>query len=338
MAVSANDGDSFLSEFRASTVSLERDLNACTTRSAVDAVSSKLSILNETLSAHSHMLAPYDSLSASNTLNRLEKLSRARSEVLNPKPKFSFRAKRSKERVGEQEVIRNGKNSMQRNVDSQLLADEKQLGDVEYSTDKKDSSILEKGNDNDNKNVENQIEIHDKADMQFVYSGEQIRGKDVVLSNLSRCKIYLLGTMAAILGDKLSKCQVITGPVDGSVLLSNCNACIIHGIARQFRIHTSISCKFFLRATSGPIIEDCNTLMFAPYVLTYSTLQGDLESIGISDADTEDQWRDVKDFKWLRKDQPSPNWCLAPSEEQPDPSVFKSIEEIDGALNLALPQ
>lgn len=42
----------------------------------------------------------------------------------------------------------------------------------------------------------------------------------------------------------------------------------------QLRIHNTEACDLYVHTVSGPIIEDCDSLRFAPYALTYPGLEG----------------------------------------------------------------
>lgn len=44
----------------------------------------------------------------------------------------------------------------------------------------------------------------------------------------------------------------------------------------QLRIHTTEACDLYVHTVSGPIIEDCDALRFAPYALRYAGLDGDM--------------------------------------------------------------
>lgn len=46
-----------------------------------------------------------------------------------------------------------------------------------------------------------------------------------------------------------------------------------HTITTQLRIHTTEACDLYVHTVSGPIIEDCARLRFAPYALRYPALE-----------------------------------------------------------------
>jgi len=163
---------------------------------------------------------------------------------------------------------------------------------------------------------------------QVVTLGED-GGGDVRLMDLSRCTVLIRGRLSALRVDRLTDCTVLALPVAGSVLLHDCKGCDVHMAARQFRLHRSEACRFFVLALSRPIVEHCSGLGFAPYVLAPGgdlvaqrellLAAGLLESADGSserDAATADNWRRVDDFGWI-KSTASPNWRELDSAEWP---------------------
>ena len=121
--------------------------------------------------------------------------------------------------------------------------------------------------------------------------------------------------------EELTNCTVLCGPVSGSVYVDKCQGCTIFVAARQIRIHRSVGCDFcvctarrvarcsesrmravrlrltrnVLSATtlvSGPIIEDCSSMRFAPFTFRYPALDAHLAAANLSLASH--AWSDVK--------------------------------------------
>jgi hypothetical protein len=69
---------------------------------------------------------------------------------------------------------------------------------------------------------------------------------------------------------------------------------------------------------SGPIVEDCSGLRFAPYALEYPGLEQELKDADLSQEACGEMWTQVQDFKWLRQQQ-SPNWCILPEGDRVKP-------------------
>ena len=62
------------------------------------------------------------------------------------------------------------------------------------------------------------------------------------------------------------------------------------------------------------IIEDCNSVGFAPYNLWYPTLDDDLSMSGLNLE--VNNWNKVDDFNWLSNERPSPNWHVLPESQR----------------------
>ena len=89
---------------------------------------------------------------------------------------------------------------------------------------------------------------------------------------------------------------------------------------------------------SGPIVEGCSGLRFAPYAATWD---GSNPPFDAARPETDfkvdpDAWAKVKDFKWLKAEQ-SPHWAVLPDDAYGDldalPAGAKAMAE---ALHLAL--
>jgi len=68
-----------------------------------------------------------------------------------------------------------------------------------------------------------------------------------------------------------------------------------------------------VHVTSKPIIEDCKTLLFAPYGYTYEGVEAHFVEAKL-DRQT-NFWDQVEDFKWLKQTK-SPNWDILPEEQR----------------------
>jgi len=92
--------------------------------------------------------------------------------------------------------------------------------------------------------------------------------------------------------------------------------CEVRVAPRQLRVHATTRTTFHVAAASGPIVEDCDGLRFAPYAATWGGADAGADADAAYDAaapaTTFDvlpgAWREVKDFKWL-KNEPSPHWA-----------------------------
>lgn len=110
--------------------------------------------------------------------------------------------------------------------------------------------------------------------------------------------------------DSLIVCGQTSGPihitgVENSVLVTSC---------QQFRMHGSQNVDVYLHCSSRPIIEDCQSIRFAPLPNTYTTLEI---------SRTPNQYDQIDDFKWL-KAEPSPHFSLLAEADRVKEDVWNS--------------
>lgn len=108
---------------------------------------------------------------------------------------------------------------------------------------------------------------------------------------------------------------IVCGHVSGAAHLTRVTNSVIVVASRQFRMHESKDCDIYLRTSSRPIIEDCSGIRFTPLPETYASEMG---------GESENQWDQVDDFKWLRSE-PSPNWRAMKEEERLEENVWKEV-------------
>ena len=59
------------------------------------------------------------------------------------------------------------------------------------------------------------------------------------------------------------------GPIGGSIFFRDCSDCTIHVACSQFRCRDLYKTTIYLYAANDPVIESSDSLVFAPYNLTY---------------------------------------------------------------------
>lgn len=145
-------------------------------------------------------------------------------------------------------------------------------------------------------------------------SAGELDGQDVTLRGLDGCLVLLLGRIGALHCHDLQRCQIYVGAVSSSALLYGCSDCAIGLATKQLRLHDSSGMLFHLHTLSGPVIEHCKRIAFAPFDLSYPGLERHLSeaALGTPSADP-GAWSDVQDFNWHKR-QASPNWCILPAE------------------------
>lgn len=143
---------------------------------------------------------------------------------------------------------------------------------------------------------------------------EDIGSKDVTLSSMVNCTIRLQGSPTALHVNNLVNCRIFCGPISGSAFIEGCQGCVFALACQQLRVHTTTKTNFYLHVTSRAIIEDCNTVAFAPYNWSYSEIDADYDRTGLDRL--RNNWDDVDDFNWLASDMHSPNWSIIAEEKR----------------------
>lgn len=186
----------------------------------------------------------------------------------------------------------------------------------------------------------------------FSYSQKDVRSQlqinedvqiGLYLQNIEKCSITLPWVLGSARVENVSHSEIYLGPVITSVYLEHVTDCVLHFACHQLRIHNCSACRLYIHVRSHPIIEDCQTLGFAPYLLNYPGLSQQLQVnatpffpslssfhiittilVCVQQADlstVESQWDHVVDFRW-HKSTPSPNWFIIPSDQRIAPPAI----------------
>eukprot|EP00904_Undaria_pinnatifida_P013060 jgi/Undpi1/8885/HiC_scaffold_25.g11347.m1 len=162
---------------------------------------------------------------------------------------------------------------------------------------------------------------HLKGQQVEVKSEDADKDKDFNLADLDNCTVTILHVLGTLRLRRLTRCRVVCGAVRGPIYVEACTDCVIVAAGRQLRIHDSQRVDFYVTVSSGPIIEDCSGLRFAPSGLEYPQYHAHLKDAGLSDV--ANAWEDVKDFKWHRAQQ-SPNWGIIPQGDRESDPLAKA--------------
>ncbi|PWN53530.1 hypothetical protein IE53DRAFT_366265 [Violaceomyces palustris] len=155
---------------------------------------------------------------------------------------------------------------------------------------------------------------------------------DLHLSDMESCLVDLRVTsdrkspIKALQMRNLRRCIVLTGNVDGSVMIHDCQDSLLVVGCRQFRMHTSSNNKVVIHSQSLATMEDCQGILFRPFSRTNTNVSENpwfqkSEGRGWAARGCEDEEFQVQDFDHIRQDQPSPNWEIM------KPEVWKRLEE-----------
>lgn len=219
-------------------------------------------------------------------------------DILKPKKKFGFRSKCKKNVANQSNELDKGKKAIILdspshnvvNLDENLTAD---TGSYEVT----------------NPGGCNVIEV----------PADQIAGRDVVINGLcnenlcQKLTVKILGSPGTLHATNMSNVTILCGPVRTSIFIENCVNCEFVVACQQLRIHTTKESNFYIHVTSKAIVEDCRSVGFAPYNLSYPKINEDFSNSGLNR--NMNNWNKVDDFNWLSKEKPSPNWHLL-SESQ----------------------
>ena len=162
--------------------------------------------------------------------------------------------------------------------------------------------------------VDKPVTLPESRGVTHVLDAEALAGKDVRLSKLTQCRVFLEGAPSTVHLAGLTDCVVCIGPTARSVFVSDCQGCRLAIACQQLRVHTTYGTDIYLHVTSRAIIEDCNTLRFAPYTWDFDQRDALFTAAGLDRE--RNNWNDVDDFKWLKEDEASPNWGLVPEVER----------------------
>ncbi|XP_017551384.1 tubulin-specific chaperone C [Pygocentrus nattereri] len=148
----------------------------------------------------------------------------------------------------------------------------------------------------------------------LIKRSEEIQQRDVLLSHLTNCKVWLYGSPSTLHIKNVRDCQILSGPVSSSVFVDECTGSTLGFACQQLRTHNTTHTQIYLHVTSRAIIEDCHGLLFAPFNWTYDGMDKDFKVSGLDPE--RNNWSEVDDFNWLAAGTPSPNWAIIAEPER----------------------
>ncbi|XP_059892589.1 tubulin-specific chaperone C [Gadus macrocephalus] len=255
----------------------------------LDAATAKTQQLQKFLNDSMMFLAQYELRQAQAALQKLQtSLAEKRDEAL-PKKKFAFRSRtKATEQVDDTVPATLAGETV---IDGQTPA-ASDIGKVEETV---------------------QCGFSNMDDVVLTKTAGEINKNDVLLSQLTNCKVRLFGSPSTLHIKNVSGCEILCGPVSGSVFVDHCSNTTLVLPCQQLRTHNTTSTQVYLHVTSRAIIEDCHGVSFAPFTWSYPTLDEDYVVSGLDLA--RNNWSQVDDFNWLAATQ-SPNWTLIPEEDR----------------------
>jgi len=160
----------------------------------------------------------------------------------------------------------------------------------------------------ENNLLKNVLGFSDISGETLTLTFEECNEKDINLSNLADCVVYIYGYPSAVRIQNVISTEIFCGPVSRSIFVFECFDCLFHLACQQLRIHSTINTKFFIHVTSKAIIEDSEEVGFGCYCWNYPFLEDHFAAAGLDME--KNNWKDVDDFNWLKLDEKSPNWYM----------------------------
>ena len=175
----------------------------------------------------------------------------------------------------------------------------------------------------DDKKEGNTVDVATATNKEVVVSSSSY-----LLQNMTHVTILLHGIRPTIQLRNLQYCNIyISNVTCGAVHVTQCHTSVIYSSSYQLRIHDSTGLQFAIWVRSGPIIENCNNILFAGNYYDYTfnsttttttTFEGGEVVATTATANRggndvmlgRNMFYDVKDFNWLRTLHKSPNFNL----------------------------
>ena len=86
--------------------------------------------------------------------------------------------------------------------------------------------------------------------------------------------------------DDCENCTIVTGPIDGSIMIRTCKNCSISTIASQIRFRDCQNIKVFAFCKTDPAVESSYNIFFAPYNAFFPHLKELFTKANFTPSDT----------------------------------------------------
>jgi hypothetical protein len=108
--------------------------------------------------------------------------------------------------------------------------------------------------------------IIEKQENQTIYKHySEVAGANFKIRRNKNCTIYVLDYSSGMFIDDCENCKIITGPIDGSIMIRTTKNCSISTIARQLRFRDCENIKCFTYCPTDPAVESSFNIFFAPF-------------------------------------------------------------------------
>lgn len=243
-----------------------------------DNISKQILILQKYIASSNMFLRTYDIEVYQKTIQNLSMQLKDTEAQLMPKKKFGFRNKKIAIEKINRDVVDSKLNGGQHHQTKEITLDENYCG----------------FKNEDNKTLK-------------LLAADTCK-KDVSLSNLVNCTVYIHGAPSTLHVSNIKNCTIYSGPVSTSIFADKCEDCFMFISCQQLRLHSSKRVDIYLHVTSRAIMEDCTQIQIAPYNYSYNGIEEDYAVAGLN-RDI-NNWQCVDDFNWLNSEKKSPHWSI----------------------------
>ena len=88
--------------------------------------------------------------------------------------------------------------------------------------------------------------------------------RGIMMTSSSHCIVRGAVPSPKLTINNVQSSVIVSGPINGAALVMGLTASVLVISCRQLRMHRCQQCVVYLRCSSGPIIEDCSSIEFAP--------------------------------------------------------------------------
>ena len=263
----------------------------------------KIALLREKVAKSAYFLPSFDAEKSMKTCDLLEKKARGR-EVFND----AFSEDAVDERVGKTKKFSFAKSKTMKKAFAEKTTTDFSGKGTDDKTSPSSAAVIEMLQKKHRATNGLLVVRENKEGETILLTGEECDGKDVTIERLTRCKVTIESCAnrrpRSVRMRNLVECEIKATDIDGSAYVENMSDTIAFIGSRQLRIHDATKCQFYCRVASGPIIERCQAVEFAPLLSS--------ENDGKED---DNLWNKVEDFGWIKQEH-SPNWSVIEEKDR----------------------
>jgi hypothetical protein len=263
----------------------------------------KIALLREKVAKSAYFLPSFDAEKSMKTCDLLEKKARGR-EVFN-----DFNAEDAvDERVGKTKKFSFAKSKTMKKAFAEKTTTDFSGKGADDKTSPSSAAVIEMLQKKHRATNGLLVVRENKEGETILLTSEECDGKDVTIERLTRCEVTIESCAnrrpRSVRMRNLVECEIKATDIDGSAYVENVSDTIAFIGSRQLRIHDATKCQFYCRVASGPIIERCQAVEFAPLLSS--------ENDGKED---DNLWNKVEDFGWIKQEH-SPNWSVIEEKDR----------------------